>query len=153
MSLYEFLLFVHLLGAATWFGGGVFLQLMSERSIRAWDHDQITQTTETADWLGNRLFGTAAGLVVVSGVWMVIDSGWNFSDVFVIAGIAGFALSTILGIAFFGPETARVKELMAARGLEDAEVKQRLTRIVRTSRYDTLVIGLVIAFMTIKPWN
>jgi uncharacterized membrane protein len=138
MSLYEALKAIHIMAIAIWVGAA-FLQLIL--AIRADETRRLT-VLEDAEFTGTRLFPPAAGLALLTGIAMVIDSdGVGFGDLWVILALAGWVLSLILGAVFIDRS---VKE---AAGGEAAAYG----RILALARIDLLILLLVIVDMVVKP--
>jgi len=151
MSLYEVLLFFHILAAAIWVGGSFALQVRAERAVRAWDHVAIQSVNADAEFLGIRVFFPASMVVLAAGIWLVIETSFGWTEPFVVVGLGIFVLSAITGMAFFSPETTKLKELIPAQGLDAPEVKARIKRITMMSRIDVTLLVIAIFFMATKP--
>ena len=152
MNLFGVLKFIHILAAATWVGTAIEQQVVQARAMATRDRERILRAAEEAEWLGNRVFAPAAGIAVLFGILMVIQSpAYNFSDTWIIIGIALFVVTSITGAAYLTPESKRIKDLIAERGLEDAEVTSRVKRIMAISRVDLVVLILIVADMVLKP--
>ncbi|HYH61657.1 MAG TPA: hypothetical protein VD766_07295, partial [Solirubrobacterales bacterium] len=104
------------------------------------------------EWIGLRVLNTAALLVAVFGVLLVIDSDfYEFSQFWVSAGLAMFLLSAVTGAAFLGPETGRIGKLSDERGPEDLEVQARIGRVLMVSRIEFTLLVLIVLDMVLKP--
>lgn len=104
----EFLLTVHILAAAAWIGGSLFAGVsfasmasnLGLKSLRSLDES-----------IGTRYFGSAVGLLVLSGVGLVLTSdqfGWG--DAFVLIGIGVVVVDGALEGAIFGPRLKTIAE-------------------------------------------
>jgi hypothetical protein len=100
------------------------------------------------------------GLLVVlaSGIYLTID-GWDFSQRFVIVGLAIIVLLMILGATFFDRQEARLIELserdVAAPdahegGLSD-EYWEASKRFARVGTLASLLVLLAVFVMAVKP--
>jgi uncharacterized membrane protein len=151
VTLYDVLKTIHVLGAAIWVGGGVFGHISAGRAFRSNDPGKIADAGAEGEWIGNRVFFPAAMVLLATGIWMVVISGWNFSDFWIIFGIAGYALSAINGMAFLNPVSKRVGELAASSDTVTPELKSQLDRLTTFSRIDLTILILVVINMVIKP--
>ena len=151
--MYEFLKTIHVIFAAIWVGTAAQQQFAAARAqMRAKsDPKYLVEFADDAEWYGKRLFAPASGITAVFGVLLVIQSGWEFNDLWIIIGIALFVLSSIIGAAFLTPESGRLKELVAQKGMDDPEVKGRIARINMVVRVDFLILIAVVADMVVKP--
>ena len=150
MTTYEFLLFAHLLFVVTWVGTDIGIQFLSVRVLGAGPQRTVDFTADI-EWLGTRLLIPASLLVVVFGVLLVNNVGFEFGDTWVILGLAGFLFSAGVGSAFLGPETGRISKLAAERGPEDPDVLARIRRVLLVSRIELVILVLVILDMVVKP--
>ena len=152
MDLYEFLKTLHVIGAACWVGGNAISLFQAARVRRSGDPARMVNFLDDAEWLGNRYFAPIAGVTALMGVLMVLDLGAEFfKEVWIIIGIAGFLISSFIGARYLTPETGRLRELVAQKGLEDPETRSRIERITMVTRVDALLLVLIVADMVIKP--
>jgi uncharacterized membrane protein len=150
MSTYELLLFAHLLFVVTWVGSDICLQVLGTRAIRA-GAAQAVEFTASVEVLGKYMLTPAALLVLLFGVLLVNEVGYEFSQTWITIGFAAFAFSAALGAGFLGPESGRISKLVAERGEEDAEVQRRIRRIFLLSRVELVVLIGAILDMAVKP--
>ena len=151
MSLYEFLLFVHILMAVTWVGGGIAIQVLAIRATRAKDPVRTAAVSGDAEWMGLRVFMPASILLLASGIWAASEGNWDFGQAWISIGFAAFLFSFFLGMAFLGPESGRIKQLVKERSYEDPEVQRRIGRILMFSRIELVVLLVAIWAMAAKP--
>jgi uncharacterized membrane protein len=151
MTLYDVLKVVHVLGAVIWVGGGIMGHIVAGRASRSNDTAKIAVAGADAEWIGNRVFFPASIVLLVVGIWMVVISGWNFSDLWIILGIVGYAASAINGMAFLSPVSKRVGEMAAASDSVTPELRAQLDRLTLLSRVDLTILILVVIDMVIKP--
>lgn len=81
------------------------------------DPARLAATAKDIGDLGKRLITPAAIAVLVFGVWIVAVSSWNFTDTWVLLGLAGMAVTIVTGAGFLGPEPSgwRSSERSATR--------------------------------------
>ena len=152
MSLYEFLKFVHVLMAVVWVGGGVAIQVLAFRATRAAkDPVRTASVTGDAEWMGLRIFMPASALLLISGIWAASEGNWDFGAAWISIGFAAFFFSFVLGMAFLGPESGRIKRLVTEHGVDHPEVPRRINRILLFSRIELLVLIVAIWAMVAKP--
>lgn len=150
-SLYEWLVAFHILGAAVWVGGAVILQVQALRAQRATEPGAMARAASDMEWIGTRVLMPAAMLVIAAGVWAVLEGPWEFSQGWISAGFTVWLLSAIVGAGFMGPESGRLKVLMAATGPDDPAVQRRLRRIFLIGRIELVLLIAVIFIMVGKP--
>lgn len=151
ITLYEFLLFVHITFVAIWLGGDAMMQVLALRA-RAAGPERTAAFMADVEWMGTRVLTPAALLVVIFGVWMVIEEpAWEFSQFWISAGLAVFIGSFLAGAGFLGPESGRISKLIEARGAADVEVQNRIRRVLMVSRVELLFLILLVLVMVTKP--
>jgi uncharacterized membrane protein len=148
--MYEFWLFVHVLMAIVWVGGNIHLQIIGARLMAAQDALQVGNFSKQAEWIGTRVLTPAAILIVIAGVIMVLDR-WDFEQLWIIIGIAGFLYSFINGAALLGPLSGKTGKLIDEKGVEDPQVQTNIRRIFLYGRIELVILIVVVWAMTMKP--
>jgi uncharacterized membrane protein len=152
VTLYESLVFVHILTAIIWVGGAVAMQVLAVRAQRSTEPGAMARMAGDVEFIGMRVFMPASIILLVAGIWAVIEGPWEFSQAWISAGFAVWFFSFVVGAGFLGPESGRIKALMAQRGPDDAQVKERLSRIFLISRIELVALIAIVFIMTAKPW-
>ena len=151
MTRYEGLLFLHIAAAIIWIGAALTVQLLVFRAERTGDPMAMKTTGEGAEWLATRVFIPASLSVFVLGLILTFDGPWEFDQLWILLGLAGYAASFLVGILYFKPEGERINAAIAARGPGDPEAARRIARLNAVSQLELVVLFLVVADMTIKP--
>jgi uncharacterized membrane protein len=152
MPLYDLLLLIHILAALTWVGGSVMLTVLGARVVRSGDPGRIVAFTKDSEWVGPRIIAPSALALLGVGIGMVIENpAWEFSQLWIILALIGFAITFIGGLTFFGPESKRIARLIETEGAESPEAQRRGRRILLVSRLDTLLLVLLVVDMVLKP--
>jgi uncharacterized membrane protein len=151
MTKYELLKTIHVLFAVIWVGGAATTQVFATRLSRANEPARMAAFAKDIEFVGTRVYTPASVIVLAAGIWMVADSGWDFTDLWIVFGLIGIAFSATVGAAFLGPESGRIGRLIEAKGPEDAEVTSRLNRIFLVSRVELVILLLIVVNMVVKP--
>ena len=151
MSIYTVLLFVHVLAAALWVGGGVMLHIIAERAVKSDDPGRIGTLLADAEYTGKVFFGPASGVTLLAGIALVLKGDWGWDHIFILAGILGIVISMGLGFGGIQPASMKVGQALATSGSLTEEVRAGLKRIQTLSRIDTLILIVVVFLMTTKP--
>ncbi|HVM69210.1 MAG TPA: DUF2269 family protein [Gaiellaceae bacterium] len=152
MSLYELLLFAHVLAAAAWFGAALLSLLLLELATRARETGWVVRFGEFDDHLAKLLFIPAALVVLASGVALVLDGHWTFrEDGWATVGLVLFAVIFVLGVALIVPAGARLTAL-AREGAAEERIHAQLGRLRMLSWIDVALLAIVIFLMTTKPF-
>jgi uncharacterized membrane protein len=152
VTTYQWYLMVHILMAVIWVGGAHMIQLFAARILRGGDPHRLAAFAKDVEWIGLRVFMPASLLLLVSGFLLVEEAevGYPF---WVSFGLGVFAFSFLSGILFLGPESGRISKIVEARGAADPEAQRRIKRILVYSRFELLLLVLVVVDMTIKPFS
>lgn len=116
MSRYEVLLFFHIAGAIAWLGIGLtghVLLVWADRH-REWDFAAKLQSAFAAIEIPAAVLGPV--LLAGTGVGLVADGPWRFSDLWLVTGIASFLGALAFGVIFQGPGLRRYQKVVAERG-------------------------------------
>lgn len=148
--MYEVWLFIHIMMAIVWVGGDVMLQVMGTRLQAAHEPVQMAQFARQVEWIGTRVLTPASGVLVIAGVFLVLDA-WSFELLWVIIGLAGFAYSLVVGATLLGPLSGKTGKLMEERGPEDPQVQANIHKLFMYSRIELVILIGVVATMTFKP--
>jgi uncharacterized membrane protein len=148
---YTILKMFHVLFAVLWVGGAITINIFGTRAVRSNDGPRIATFAGEAAWAGTHIFFPTSVLVLVSGIFTVLEGPWGFTDTWVLLGLIGIGLTIVTGSTFLGPQSRRVGELFSERGPDDPEARRILARVVAVGRIDLLVLTLVVVDMVLKP--
>lgn len=151
MDGYLIIVFFHVLFAIVWIGGGVMVQILMARAQKAGPED-LARLNDWVEWTSQRVFMPSSFLVLGFGIWAVLASDvWGFTDSWVLAGLIGYAISAINGMANLGPTAKKMKERIASNGPNDPVVAQLARRMSIAGRVELFVMVLVVFNMVVKP--
>lgn len=150
MTLYELLLFVHVLAAATWVGGAVILKVQTGRALKA-DPDRAAELALETSQVGTTVLMPASIVLLIAGLWLVFEGDWGFGPLWVKLGLGIYVVSAVAGAVFLGPLYKKIGELRAERGPGDAEVTSLVQRIATLSWIDLVLLVAAVFVMTVKP--
>jgi uncharacterized membrane protein len=149
VSLYQILLFGHITCAMMWVGTGIGMQVLSVRARRG-GPERMVEFLDSVHWVGNRLQGPAALLVVVFGILLVVKGDYGFR-LWIGLALAAVVITFLIAAGYMSPETRRVAQLVGERGSTDALVLARIRRLLLVSRIELLILVAVILNMIVKP--
>ena len=150
MTWYELLLTVHILAAIVWLGGAIMLLALG-LSLRGAGNERRAEFTRMSEKIPSIVFAVASVLVVVAGTLLVNEAGYDFSDAFVTLGYAGWFVSFLFGVGFYGREGKKREALIESDGVDSPAVTASLNRVLTVAAVDTTIITLVVFAMTTKP--
>ena len=147
---YTILKFFHVLLAMIWVGGAIMLLVLAEFALRSPLPGRVAELAREAEWVGKHIFTPASVLVLLVGIWLVHDGHWGFGHFWIIAALAAFVFSVVLGIGFITPESGRLAKVIEAQGPDAPPVKTRISRILMFARIDTAVLLVIVFLMVAK---
>lgn len=148
---------IHVMVAVFWVGGGILLTVLAIAAQRKGDPAELATIARQAAFVGEKLFAPAGLVVLAMGIAMVVNGGGDsiigWSKFWVIAGLVGYALTFVTGIAVLAPLAKKVGALLEERGPAAPETQAAIQRIMLVARVDVTVLLLVIADMVTKPFS
>jgi uncharacterized membrane protein len=144
-TLYEWLVFVHIVAAMAWVGGLATLMALGAQAVRDGGPDGRARFVASLRVVGPRVLFPAMVLVVGIGAWMVLDSeGWNFGQTWIVLGLALFAGAFIVGAAHQSRVGIAAERAVAA-GDDDA-VARHLARW-------WWGMAVIVALLVVATWD
>jgi hypothetical protein len=147
---FKALLFVHILAAVAWIGGGIMITLMGERAKRARNEAEMIEVAQAAEFWALRLFIPGSLVLLAAGIGMVTVGHVGFKA-FVVVGLVGWAVSFVTGAGYLGPQSGKLRTLVAADGSPTLAAVAQVNRIILVARIDLVILVAVIANMVIQP--
>jgi uncharacterized membrane protein len=147
---YQWFLFAHILAASAMVGGALALFALSIAARAQRDPAQEIAFLRLAGKIGGPLFGSAGFALIGFGIALVENGDWGYDHFFITFGFGIWALSTLLGIVFYGSQQKRIDAALE-RG-EDAAVRRQLDRYYWVGRLDLLGLVSAVFVMATKPF-
>jgi uncharacterized membrane protein len=149
MDLYFIVKYLHVLFVITWLGGGLAMVILGARASRANDDPELGRVIQDVIFMANRVFIPAALAALACGLILALIAG-IFSQIWIIIGLCGFALTFGLGIAALKPRSDKVGEMIKRDGITPAVVDQS-RQILHIAQFDIVMLFVVVADMVLKP--
>jgi uncharacterized membrane protein len=153
VNTYTSLKFVHVLSAVVWVGGACTLQTFAIRINATGDGARMATFAKDAEFVGNRIFLPSSIILLVSGAFTIHESSgiWSYDQTWVQVGLAMILVSVAIGAGFLGPEAGRIARAIEQGGVDSPEAKRRINRLFLVSRFELVLLLLVIFDMVVKP--
>ena len=139
MSTYEFLLFAHLLFVVTWVGTDIGLQVLALRAMGAGPERTIAFTADV-EWLGTRLLVPSSLLVIVFGILLVNELGYDFGRHWIVLGFVGLRVLVPGRRDFPRPRDRAHRPLRGGAAADDPDVQRRIRRVLSVSRIELVIL-------------
>jgi uncharacterized membrane protein len=147
---YQFIVYVHILAAIAWVGGAFFLQLLSVRTQRSTDPEDLPKLGKQIEYFGLRYFLPVSITVFVAGLILTAQR-WSFSQTWISLAMLLWLVSVIIGAVYIGPRTGRVAKLFEAEGPTSAAARALTARLFLVARIDIVIFLVIVALMVYKP--
>lgn len=150
LELADILLVFHIAGAGAWLGANI-IQAVVPRMIAAQGQAASAGWYRVASKLGNRLYIPAALVILVTGVFLVLENdAYGFGARFVTVGFAMIVVGAVLGIVVFEPGSERAAE--AIESADPGRIRAAVSRLAAFGALDTLLILVTITAMVTR-WS
>jgi uncharacterized membrane protein len=111
LTLRSWLLFIHILAAMVWLGGGLILTAIGARIRRSGDDSSIAEFGRTMAYVGPRVLTPAVLAVLVTGIWLVLDnSAWEFGQLWLQVAVGLFAVAFLIGAVYLSRLGGQLQE-------------------------------------------
>jgi uncharacterized membrane protein len=151
MTLYEFLLMLHVIAAIIWLGAGFLFLVLITLAHRANEAEREASYHADIDRLAPILFIPASLATFVLGLLTALEGDWDFGQAWILIGLGGWLFSFLVGIAYFKPESARIMELNEQGPDGQAEAMSRSSRMTAVDHFQLTTLFVVVAAMVLKP--
>jgi uncharacterized membrane protein len=150
-SLYDWLMFLHVLAAMVWVGGLVILTALSGLILRSGEHDAIARFSASLRRIGPLTLAPATIAVLALGIGLVLDSNhqWHFSQGWIVLALTLFALAFLIGAAFQSRAALHIERAVAAG--DHNEAVRQLRRWAWGMRLILLLLVVITWDMVVKP--
>ncbi len=142
----SWLLFVHVLSAMVWLGGGLTLMLAGFRARSSARPEAVAEFAGTVPFVGLRVLMPSVIVLLVTGIWQVLaSSAWSFSQLWVRLALGLFILAFLVGAVYL----SRV-----GIGLARATADNRLAS-EGTALLNRWLVGyvVVLALLVVAVWD
>jgi hypothetical protein len=142
----DLFLFLHIIGAAGWIGGGLY-GYFAYPTVTRTGPPAAAPILKGFDRWGGAYFGVTSGLVLLSGIALVLASdafGWD--DAFVLIGLGAFLFTGIMQ----GAVGRKANERLTAAAETGTDIPHAVNWWRRTSLIDLLVLFFVVWAMVTK---
>ena len=150
MTWYEFWLFLHILGAIVWIGGGTTVQVLGILTQRARDPEKSAFFGRSVAYLVMRVFLPSSLVVLVSGFALKDTGNWDWGEPFIYLGLVLWAVVALVAFGYLGPSMGRAGAQLAAEGPSPA-LMLRMRNLVWLSRALVLTLVVIVFLMVVKP--
>lgn len=118
-------LWLHIVAAAAWLGGNLVMMMMPGLLASGGPPTMLTLARASLA-LGRVFFTPAAVATLLTGIWLVIETGVSWGAAFVSIGFAAVGISAVLSMLLVAPATRR--RIAALEGGDDEQARSLAPR-------------------------
>jgi len=144
---------IHVLAAVVWIGGGALLTVLGLVAERRNDPAELLTVARQAAMVGEKLFAPAGLVVVAMGIAMMLNTNWGWGKAWIAIGLAGYAITFVVGIGVLSPLAKRIVAVTEEKGPSHPDTLALVQRILVIARVDVAMLVLVVVDMVVKPFN
>jgi uncharacterized membrane protein len=149
MNWYGLLKVVHVLSAIVWMGGGVALTIVLLRLLGTRDRATLGALVPQIARFMASVGGPASGLLLLSGIAMVLVGHMSFKAIWLGLGFAGIIVLGAYGGLVMSKRMTALEE--AVKTGDDATLTQAGARVRQSSMILITIMAAVVAVMVLKP--
>lgn len=149
--MYELLLTIHVIAAIVWVGGGTAMHILGRRVLKRRNGEEIHRFSKEINTVALRLYAPTSLVLLIAGILLTIESNFDFGSLWITLGLAGWAVSFLLGIGYYGPQDKKLQQLVAEKGPLDPGVAGNVRAALMVNQVELLILFLVVVDMTVKP--
>jgi uncharacterized membrane protein (DUF485 family) len=120
MDIKPWIFFAHVTAATIWVGGGAALSLVAFRVRRSGDLAVMKELAGVQSFLGLTVFLPAIVIVLLSGIWLVLDFSGDFTKPWILIGIGALVVAFLIGAIFLSRSAIRFDRLAKSGDLDGA---------------------------------
>jgi uncharacterized membrane protein len=150
MQFYQLFMFLHIACVIVWLGSGVTLLILGAAAVARKDKAAIVSVASRDVATLTRIFGPAALGALLCGLAMTWIA-WDFQTLWILIGLAGFAVSAVYGAAVIRQASNRLSSAIRKYGPESTLASAEAQRLLVIGRFDTIVLAVIVADMVFKP--
>ena len=120
-------------------------------ALRSGDHARAVALTRDTDRLNKLVISPAVAVLLGAGFWLVLEGHWGFDSFFVIFGLAGFAVSSLVGGAVTTRSGKALQKTLEVHVADSPEVGLLMRRIQFGLLVDVVILTAIVFVMATKP--
>ncbi len=142
--------FVHVMLAIVWVGGAVLLQIMARGALASRLPGRRAEFAAEMENLGKKLFTPCSILVLLVGIYLVMEGDWGFGSPWISLAMLGILISIVVGAGYLGPQIGRMGTVAHSEGDDSPAVRDGLAKIMRVARMDLGLLVFIVFLMVTK---
>jgi uncharacterized membrane protein len=149
--MYKWILLAHAIGGATLFGAHVYMEALMASAGRVDDRAKYMTTMLQATNSAGRVLGPASLITLVFGIWLVIDTAYDWEEIFVSIGLVVVVAAFAISVFLLSPRLREVEAVVEENGIGDDTAFAKMRGIGNLVHVLTLLVAVAFVVMIIKP--
>jgi uncharacterized membrane protein len=149
MNWYGILKLLHVLSAIVWIGGGLALSLMMFRLLATRDRAVLGPVLPQITASMQRLGGPSAGLLLLTGIGMVLVGHMTFKSLWISLGILGLVVLGAFGGLVMSRRMAALEQSVASGS--DAAIDAAAAGVRQATIVLFVIMVAIVGIMVLKP--
>jgi uncharacterized membrane protein len=149
MNWYGILKLLHVLSAIVWIGGGMALSLMMFRLLAGKDRTILAPVIPQITGYMQRIGGPSAGLLLLTGIAMVLVGHLTFKSLWIGLGIGGLILLGAFGGLVMSKRMDALERTLSSGN--DAALDEAVGKVRQASVVIFAIMVAIVAIMILKP--
>jgi uncharacterized membrane protein len=149
MTWRELWLFLHISGAIVWIGGATLAQVLGVLAQRSRDPARTAALGRDMAFVGPKVFLPASLLVLLTGIALTRNEGWDWTEPFIVFGLVGWAAVAFTAFVYITRTMGALGARMATAG-PSPELIGQMNRVVLVARVLVLVLFVIVFMMVVK---
>lgn len=151
MSWYGALKVLHVFAAVVWVGGGAMFAMITARLLRSRDRAALGAVVPQLARQVGAAGGPASGIVLLTGIAMVLVGHIGFGALWVRLGFGGILLHILFGAFVMRRRTMTLVQAVSAASTDETELARAGSRLRSGMLTYLAIMGAVIVVMVLKP--
>lgn len=151
IRVYKWILLAHAIGGATLFGAHVYLESLMATAARTKEPGGYMLIMLKSSTAANRVMGVASVVTLVFGIWLVIDTSYEWGDLFVTIGLSAIILGFAIAQFLMTPRLAEINEMIEVSGPTDSAAIDKMKSLGTLIHVQSLIVAVAFVFMIVKP--
>lgn len=149
MTLYDWVKFAHILLAIVAVGFNASYGIWLARAAQAPEHE--LHVLHGVKMLDDRFANPAYGLLLVTGLWMVLISPWEITTFWILGGLILWAVVILLGLGLYTPTLRRQIQVLETEGPQSEEFRWLSRRGTILGVVLAILVIVIVGLMVLKP--
>lgn len=153
ITLYSFIVFLHVLGAAVWIGAAAALEFLGWKIFSTAEKNifGIEDWLLLGEWFGKYVFAPAGSLTIVAGL-ILVSIGWaQFGQLWIILALTAVFLSLLIGMVGIAKLTRRILSELNNEKSDENRIDEELKKMKMFANLDLALLLFLLFDMVMKP--